>query len=107
VTHATVALYPLAGGDPKPLRALPAGFMPVQWSEDGASLYGYAPGELPGRVYKVEVATGKRMLVQELRPQVPAGVVMIAPIVVGTDGKRFAYSYNQTLSTLYLVSGLH
>jgi len=33
--------------------------------------------------------------------------VNISPVVVGRDGKRFAYSYNQTLSVLYLISGLH
>jgi hypothetical protein len=27
-------------------------------------------------------------------------------VVVSRDGTRFAYSYNQTLSTLYLISGL-
>jgi hypothetical protein len=32
---------------------------------------------------------------------------MLAPIVVSRDGKHFAYSYNQTLSSLYLISGLH
>jgi hypothetical protein len=26
---------------------------------------------------------------------------------VSRDGKNFAYSYNQTLSVLYLVTGLH
>ncbi len=31
---------------------------------------------------------------------------MVAPVQVSRDGKRFAYSYNQTLSVLYLISGL-
>jgi hypothetical protein len=45
--------------------------------------------------------------VKELRPGVPAGVVLVAPVIASRDGKRFAYSYNQTLSLLYLISGLH
>ena len=81
--------------------------MPVQWSEDGASLYGYHPGELPSNVYKVSLATGKESLLRQLRPGAPAGVVLVAPIVVSRDGTRFAYSYSQTLSVLYLISGLH
>jgi hypothetical protein len=32
---------------------------------------------------------------------------MVAPVVVSRDGKHFAYSYNQTLSVLYVVSGMH
>jgi hypothetical protein len=30
----------------------------------------------------------------------------VAPVVVSRDGSRFAYSYNQTLSVLYLISGM-
>jgi hypothetical protein len=30
----------------------------------------------------------------------------VGPIVVSRDGARFLYSYNQTLSVLYLISGL-
>jgi hypothetical protein len=78
----------------------------VQWSRDGSLIYGYRPGEFPSQVYQVEIATGKQILLKELKPTVPAGVVMVAPVVVSRDGTRFAYSYNQTLSVLYIVSGL-
>jgi hypothetical protein len=70
-------------------------------------LYGYHRGELPSRIYKLEIATGKEVAIHELHPGVPAGIVTVAPIVATRDGRRFAYSYNQTLSVLYLVSGLH
>jgi hypothetical protein len=32
--------------------------------------------------------------------------VLVAPVVVSRDGKHFAYSYNQTLSSLYLITGV-
>jgi len=54
----------------------------------------------------VEIASGKQTVVQELRPGAPAGVVIVAPVVVNRDGTRFAYSYNEALSVLYLISGL-
>jgi Periplasmic component of the Tol biopolymer transport system len=100
-------IYSLNGSPPRPIPHLDSSFIPVQWSTDGAVIYGYRFGELPSRVYKVEVATGKDTVVQQLNPGVPAGIVVVAPVVVSHDGKRFAYSYNQTLSTLYVVSGLH
>ncbi len=103
----TRTLYPVAGGGERAIPGLESNFVAVQWSQDGSVLYGYIEGELPARIFKVEIATGKRSVLQELRPAEPAGVVMIAPIVVSRDGTRFAYSYNQTLSVLYLVSGLH
>ncbi len=105
--NAAVALYSLEGGPPRTVPGLEVGFHPVQWSEDGSLLYGYHEGELPSKIYKVVIATGKQTVVQELRPGVPAGVVMVSPVVVSRNGTRFAYSYSQTLSVLYLISGLH
>ena len=101
-----VAIYPIGKGSARPIPGSEAGFVPAQWASDGATLYGYHRGELPSRVYKLEIATGKQTMVQELRPGVPAGVVNVAPVVVSRDGTRFAYSYNQTLSVLYIISGL-
>jgi hypothetical protein len=42
-----------------------------------------------------------------LQPGTTTGVVNIAPLVVTRDGSRFAYSYYQVFSVLYLISGLH
>jgi Tol biopolymer transport system component len=104
--NSAVAIYPIGAGSSRSIPGLEAGFLPVQWSSDGSVLYGYHLGELPSRIYKVAIDSGKQTVVQELRPGVPAGVVMVAPVQVSRDGKRFAYSYNQTLSVLYLISGL-
>jgi serine/threonine protein kinase len=101
-----ISAFPADGGTPKAIATRKANFNPVQWSEDGSSLYGYHVGEFPSKVYALNVGTGEETPLQELKPLSPAGVVTIAPVVVGRDGKSFAYSYNQTLSVLYLVSGL-
>lgn len=102
-----MAIYPLDGGAPKPLAKVKPSFTAVQWSQDGSMLFGYHAGEFPSKVYEVEMATGKETPLQQLKPGSPVGVVMVAPIVASRDGKRFAYSYNQTLSVLYLISGLN
>jgi len=101
-----VAIYPIGDGSPRAIPGLEAGFLPVQWSDDGSVLYGYHMGELPSKIYEVAIATGKQTVVQELRPGAPAGVVTVAPVVVSRDGTRFVYSYNQAMSVLYLISGL-
>jgi len=105
-TKSSFAIYPLAGGPPRGIDAPTDGFLPVQWSADGSFLYGYHLGELPGKVYKLAIAGGAETAIHELRPNVLAGVVTIAPVLVNRDGTRFAYSYNQTLSVLYLITGL-
>jgi serine/threonine protein kinase/Tol biopolymer transport system component len=100
------AVYRIAGGEPHPLPGLEPGFCPLQWSEDNSSVYGYRPGQTPPKVYKVNVVTGEKTLVQELQPQVNTGLVTTAAVVVTRDGSRFAYSYYQVFSVLYLISGL-
>jgi serine/threonine protein kinase/Tol biopolymer transport system component len=102
-----ISAYPVDSGAPKLLVAKKTNLNPVQWSEDGSSLYSYHSGEFPTRVYSLSLATGKEIPLQELKPESPAGVVTIAPVIVSRDGKSIAYSYNQTLSVLYLISGLH
>jgi dipeptidyl aminopeptidase/acylaminoacyl peptidase len=104
--NSAAQIYPLGGGAPRTIPSLDSRFLPVQWSGDGSVLYGYNVGELPSRVYKLAINSGKQTVVQELRPGVPAGVVNVAPVQVSLDGTRFAYSYNQTMSVLYLISGL-
>jgi hypothetical protein len=102
-----VEVYPTAGGTPHSISGLEPGFTPVQWSEDNSSVYGYIRGPVPARVYKVNVVTGQKTVIQELQPKTSIGVVYIAPVVVSRDGSRFAYSYYQVFSVLYLISGLH
>ena len=101
-----VAVYPTAGGTPHTIPDLEPTFTPVRWSDDGSSVYGYRPGLVPTEVYRVNVVTGKKTLIQELEPPTNVGVVNIAPVVVTRDGSRFAYSYYQVSTVLYMISGL-
>lgn len=106
-TNGTTRIYSLRDGTSHPIPKLHPDFTPIEWSNNPSLLYGYHFGEFPSKVYKAEITTGKETLLKELRPGVPAGVVLVAPVIATRDGKRFAYSYNQTLSLLYLISGLH
>jgi eukaryotic-like serine/threonine-protein kinase len=110
VVHADVegkiAVYPIAGGQARPIPGLESGFETLQWSEDNSAFYGYRQGQVPATVFKVQLATGQKTAVQELRPESTTGVVAIAPVVMTRDASRFAYSYSQVFSVLYTISGL-
>jgi hypothetical protein len=101
------AVYPLAGGASHLVPDLDPDFRPMQWSGDNSSVYGYLPEEIPAKVYKVNLVTGKKTVLQELQPETTVGLVSIAPVVMNRDGSRFAYSYHQMFSVLYVISGLH
>src|SRR5579871_75101 len=99
-------LYPVAGGDPKLIAGLNPGEQPITFATDGRGLYIYQPGELPARVYHLDIESGKRTLWKELMPYDPAGVENIGPILMTPDAKTCVFGYHRMLADLYLVEGL-
>jgi eukaryotic-like serine/threonine-protein kinase len=99
-------LYPVAGGEPHLVAGINQGEQPITWSADGRSLYIYQPGELPARVYRLDVQSGQRTLWKELMPSDPAGVENIGPIYMTPDAKSCVFGYHRMLADLYLVEGL-
>ena len=99
-------LFPVASGEPKQIPGLLQGEVPVAWSADGRSIYIYRGGELPAKVYRLEIASGSRTLWKQLMPPDPAGVEYVGPILPAPDGTAYAYGYRRLLSDLYLVEGL-
>ena len=99
-------MYPTAGGDPKQIAGLNPGEQPITFSADGKGLYIYQPGELPARVYRLDLQSGQRTLWKELMPYDPAGVENIGPILMTPDAKTLVFGYHRMLADLYLVEGL-
>jgi len=99
-------VYPTAGGEPRAISGLQLGEQPIGWGPEGNSLYVYRPGEIPANVYRLELATGKKVPWKQLLPLDPAGVATIGPILIASDGKSYVYGFNRTLADLYLVEGL-
>jgi hypothetical protein len=98
--------YPVEGGDPRPFAGLERQDAPTRWSADGRTLYLYRRGELPAKVYRLDLSSGKKELWKQFVPADPAGVDSLSPILVTPDGKAYAYTYSRVLSDLYLVEGV-
>jgi dipeptidyl aminopeptidase/acylaminoacyl peptidase len=100
-------LYPLTGGAPKPIAGFEAGDLPIGWDQTNHSLYVYQPGDLPTRIFLLDVVNGKKILWKQLLPTDPAGVATLGPVLVTPDGRTYVYGYVRTLADLYLAEGLH
>ncbi len=100
------ALYALDGSGHRPIPGLAPGDVPSSFTGDGSSLYTYRPGELPAKVYRLNLASGRKELWKELMPADASGIYYIRPPQFSSDGKAFAYSYARLLSDLYLADGL-
>ena len=100
------ALYPVDGGDPRPLPGVVRGDLPTRWNADGTMLYLYRQGMLPAPVYRLEIATGKKEVWKEVGPSDTAGVRGIGHFQMTTDGSAYTYNFGRTLSDLYVVQGI-
>jgi hypothetical protein len=78
----------------------------VRWAADGHSLFVFKRNQLPARVFRLDLETGKRVPWLELMPADAAGVTRIPIVVMTPDGKSYAYNLTRDLSDLYLIRGL-
>jgi eukaryotic-like serine/threonine-protein kinase len=101
-----VYLYPIAGGEPVLVKETEPDEAPTGWSADGRSIYVFRFGEIPAKVFELELATGKRKLWKQLVPADAAGIDTIRGITITPDAKAYVYGYIRTLSDLYVVDGL-
>ena len=99
-------VYPVAGGEPRPVSGLKPGEVPVAWSVDGRSLYCYRLGDLPIDVFRVDLAAGSRSPWKQLAPPNPVGITFVALISITPDLKSYVYHFSRRLDVLYLVEGL-
>ena len=104
-------LFPIQGGDGQDVPALRPGDIPLQWSQDGRYVYTVdVPGEAKppaAEVFRVELATGARVLWKTLSPSDPVGVEhMRGAVAITPDAQAYCYSYMRRLGDLFVVDGL-
>jgi len=97
-------LFPLHGGEPRPLAKLVSSEAVSQWSADGRTLFVGCPGTRL-EVFAIDVESEERQLWRTFEVPDPAGAIM-STFVVTPDGRSYAYVYSQILDELYLVTGL-
>ncbi len=98
-------LFPVDGGEPKPITGGDTQVAPLRWRDDGRVLF-VRKGRLPARIFALDVTTGQQTLVREFGPRDTVGVDGVADVRVTPDGKSYAYVYLRSLYSLYQVTGL-
>ena len=78
----------------------------AKWTEDRQALVVYSSTRWQARIYRVEVATGKRTLLQTVQPTEKAGSTMPLRLAYAEGSKTYAYSTVRILGILYVVEGL-
>jgi Tol biopolymer transport system component len=99
-------LYPVDGGSPRNVPGATPDDAVVRWTPDGKSLLLVSLySDVPLRVEKLDVATGRREPYMTLGPADLTGAVQLYPIALSDDGKSYALTVRRMASHLFLVQG--
>jgi eukaryotic-like serine/threonine-protein kinase len=104
----SLKVFPVAGGEAKPVAGATAGDRPVQWTSDGRGIYAMERKNdlFLFRVSRIDLETGRRTLWKDIAPSDPAGFIGIPALLIAADERSYVYSYRRTVAELYFVTGL-
>ena len=102
-----LAAYPIDGGAPRAVAGAERGEVPIGFRKDGAAVFVYRPGERPGEIRVIDLASGRKTPWRPLPQPDPAGAGTIIAAHVSPDGQSYAWNYEINLHDLYLVDGVH
>ena len=98
-------IYPIAGGEPRPVPGLKETDALAQWSTDGRSVLVYRRAEIPCRLERVDLATGHRTLFKEFAPDDRTGLLSMREMFVTDDLLSYAYTAYYQVSSLFVSEG--
>jgi hypothetical protein len=77
----------------------------TSFSPVSRSLFVFRSGEIQARVFRLEVAAGRRTLWKEIRP-LDVAVMGISGVHLTRDGRSGVYGSQRDVADLYIVNGL-
>jgi hypothetical protein len=98
-------LFPVEGGESRAIKGIEDGEFPLRFA-DARTVYVWKRGDVPAKVTRVDIESGKREPFKNLIPADPSGVERISNVLVTPDGKGYAYCFTRLLSDLFVVEGL-
>ena len=98
-------LYPITGGEPRPVPALTAKDTVALLTADGRFAHVFRDQEIPSRLERVDLVSGKRERIREIAPADRAGALNLTNLTLSADGRSYAYSFYRHLSHLFVVDG--
>jgi Tol biopolymer transport system component len=106
-TQGNFVLFPVEGGEPRPMPATRPHEALAGWSADSQSVYVYPlEGDLPVRIDTIDLRSGRRQPFKEITPPDAQAFGGIENVIVTPSGKAYAYQYGQYLCILYVIEGL-
>jgi dipeptidyl aminopeptidase/acylaminoacyl peptidase len=98
-------IYPVGGGSPVPVAGTQSTDRVIRWGRDGKSALVITVGEVPARIERLDLSSGKREPFRTVGPPDLTGVTGILPVVVSPDETAHAYTTRRMISNLFQVDG--
>jgi len=100
-----ITLYPIDGGEPRPVPGTLHGDTPVRWTSDGQGLFVRRTEGIVMKAFLVRPATGERLPWREFRPSDPVGAADTS-LVLSADGKAWFWTHGWRVNELFLLEGV-
>jgi eukaryotic-like serine/threonine-protein kinase len=101
-----VYVHSIEGGEPVPVPGIAPADGIVGPSTKEGTIWVRRGRDLPARIVRLDLASGREEPFRDLVTADPTGIVDLFGIRVTRDGRFYGYSYARLLSDLYLVEGL-
>jgi len=96
-------IHTVDGGAPATVAGAQRGEAPIAWDSSGRALFVW-DRSLPGELFRLDLATGRREARLRIAPLDPAGVIY-GQLVTTPDARYYMIRFRRMLSTLMLVEG--
>ncbi len=101
----TYLVQPAGGGTARPVPGLTTDDQVIRWTADGRSVYVYRPTNVPFRIERLDLASGRRILIREVTPADRTGVLYSIGAALTDDTRSYAYDYKRMTSQLFVAEG--
>jgi Tol biopolymer transport system component len=95
-------MYVVSDAGNVPVRSAPKGDVPLAWMSDGGAVLSWDK-TLPPRIFKTDLASGRRELFRELTPVDPAGTVYVW-LLMSPDGRYYLQRCRRIRTSVVLVT---
>jgi len=96
-------MFPVTEGLPHPILGLSLEDRIIRFSGDDHSLFVLDNDNASGKIYRMDLATGRRELWKALNPADPAGIREFKTVLLTPDGKYYVYGLTRSITSLYLT----
>ena len=100
-----VVIHSVDDGSERTLPGEPEAGQVAAWSAEGSSLFVIEQIDVVARVFRRDIASGKREFVRDVRAQSPAGTTSFE-VFVSRNGQAYAYTNMIRLANVYVIEGL-